>query len=933
MFEIDTQEFMGVGYGMPSDFIFEPNPEQQQIIDHSARQLRVIACAGSGKTEAISRRVARLISEGAEPKSIVAFTFTERAAESLKTRILLRVAEQMGNAAVDGVGSMYVGTIHSYCYRLIQEHVPQYANFDVLDDHRHAALLSREFRRLNLERLGGNGHFRSIGTFIRNADVIENELIPLSKFVKSEFGQVYRDYLSMLQRYRFLTYGRLISTAVSALQTPGTFEAVHSQLKHLFVDEYQDINPAQAALIQLLAVPPVSLCVVGDDDQAIYQWRGSDVSNMQEFRSRFRTAKTLPLSTNRRSRPGIIWVANRFAKSIDPRLKKKMNEKRESDGPEFFPWSADSPEDEAQKIAETVQNLHVLGYRYKDVGILLRSVRTSSRPIINALRGAGIPVKCAGRTGLFQQPEIDLLGQTYAWLTNRPWLSASSNGPETVTLQRLVKQFASVFELSGKQIEDTKGRLREWKSDAESNDAPANLVRDFYRLLRNLGVHRWDAGDNRQSLRLGTLARFSQLLADFEHTRRRARWTEKDGESRYLGGQSRGPYLYLTLFNYLQYYAKEAYEDYEEEESSDDVVSVLTVHQAKGLEWPVVFLPSLVQGRFPSTMAGRPGHWLVPKNVFGSKARLRYEGGEMDERRLFYVALTRARDMLYASCFRRIKNRKTPSPFILEIADDALKSADILPLPPPYSSSNGGEQDSLALSFSEIVSYHLCPLSYQLSALLGFQPQLVPELGYGKAVHHLLRRIADHVQQTGQLPSNAHVAKLMRAEFYLPYANQFAYVKLHDAAIKLIDRYLGQYGNDLFRVWVTERPFELHVQNGIVTGRADVILDKEDGIPGSMAIVDYKTSTVADNPVYGFQLAIYAAAGRAEGINVRAAYVHNLRDGERNPVPIQVQATELAKAKAEEGLKGIAERNFPAHKGHHCSGCDVRLVCRHGPAR
>lgn len=98
---------------------------------------------------------------------------------------------------------------------------------------------------------------------------------------------------------------------------------------------------------------------------------------------------------------------------------------------------------------------------------------------------------------------------------------------------------------------------------AASNAAPANLVRDFYRLLRILGVHRWDSGNDGQSLRLGTLARFSQLLADFEHTRRRARWTEKDGESVYLGGQSRGPYLYLTLFNYLQYYAKEAYEDYE----------------------------------------------------------------------------------------------------------------------------------------------------------------------------------------------------------------------------------------------------------------------------------------------------------------------------------------------------------------------------------
>ena len=159
------------------------------------------------------------------------------------------------------------------------------------------------------------------------------------------------------------------------------------------------------------------------------------------------------------------------------------------------------------------------------------------------------------------------------------------------------------------------------------------------------------------------------------------------------------------------------------------------------------------------------------------------------------------------------------------------------------------------------------------------------------------------------------------------------YAKLHDAAIRLIDRYLGKYGNDLFRVWVTERPFELHVQGGIVTGRADVILDKEDGKPGSMAILDYKTSTEADNPVYGFQLAIYAAAGRAEGMDVRAAYVHDLRDGERTPVPIQVQATELAKAKAEDGLKGIVEHSFPFYKGHHCNGCDVRLVCRHGPAR
>jgi DNA helicase-2/ATP-dependent DNA helicase PcrA len=197
-------------------------------------------------------------------------------------------------------------------------------------------------------------------------DVVENELISAKRFKDTQFGEVYQEYAAMLRRYRFLTYGQLITRAVQALKDPFGFQAIHEPLKYLFVDEYQDINPAQEELIRLLAKPPVLLCVVGDDDQAIYQWRGSDVMNIQQFKNRYPSAKTLLLSTNRRSRPSIIEVANNFAKSIRPRLPKTMLPKRDPAGPEFQCWSADTAENEATQIAHTIEHLHNRGYRYKD---------------------------------------------------------------------------------------------------------------------------------------------------------------------------------------------------------------------------------------------------------------------------------------------------------------------------------------------------------------------------------------------------------------------------------------------------------------------------------------------------------------------------------------------------------------------------------------
>lgn len=252
---------------------FTPTPEQAAVIGHADGHLQVIACAGAGKTEAISRRVVALIDGGVEPSEVIAFTFTDRAAQSLKTRITKRVAERRGEAFLDRLGPMFVGTIHAYCLRMLQDHVPEFGDFDILDENRLAGLLSREHRRLELAKIGVQ-HWRPIRDFLRNADVVENELPDANRLKGTPFGDCYLDFKRLLHRYHFLTYGLLDSAAVKALARPEVLAAVRGGLKPLIVDEYQDVNPGLEKLITLLSQAPVSLCVVADDDQSIYKCAG-----------------------------------------------------------------------------------------------------------------------------------------------------------------------------------------------------------------------------------------------------------------------------------------------------------------------------------------------------------------------------------------------------------------------------------------------------------------------------------------------------------------------------------------------------------------------------------------------------------------------------------------------------------------------------------
>jgi len=198
-----------------------------------------------------------------------------------------------------------------------------------------------------------------------------------------------------------------------------------------------------------------------------------------------------------------------------------------------------------------------------------------------------------------------------------------------------------------------------------------------------------------------------------------------------------------------------------------------------------------------------------------------------------------------------------------------------------------------------------------------------------------------HVEVAGTLghaPDRMHlvetvedVERIFGEEFYLPFANRAAFEQLWEKARRLVDRYLGEYSSDLLRVWETERPFALHLDRGVVNGRADVILDEEGGLRGALALVDYKTATErTQDDVFAFQLAIYAAAGRGEGIDVQAAYLHDLSRGVRYAVAIDEPATATARQRASGLLDGILDGRFPARpEAAKCPHCDVRAICRH----
>jgi DNA helicase-2/ATP-dependent DNA helicase PcrA len=880
-------------------------PDQRKAVESARRFVRVVAGAGTGKTETLTRRILYLLARGAQPSEIVAFTFTDRAAQRIKDRIYRTVVNIGGEAEYPKLWQMSVGTIHAYCLRIMQDFFG-YGNYDVLDENQEMAFVLRHARDLGI---GGPDYASRCTDFLRSFNLIYDERIKLDDLRKKSpaFALQVEAYDNLLNDQRLLTFSQIISKAVDLLTSN---RLPLGGVKHLLVDEYQDINRAQEELIKIIG-ETATVFVVGDPRQCIYQWRGSDESCFHQFTERFPDCETIQTADNWRSCINIVNLANAVASSYQQAkyepLKAARNDKGLSILVEF--------ETDDAEAAWVVRQARLLVERgacdYSDIAILLRSVATSGLPFIQLCRKQNVPYIVGGKVGLFQRDEAQAVGMLFAWLSDHGyWRSSLYHWQNLRRDEELLDSALRSWENVISVPHDTRSKLREWKRRARSGTYP-HFTRVFQDLLAVLGFRNLDPQDKLHATVMANLGRFNKMLTDYESSiRRGGHWVD-------------WRHVWDDLVYYMNVFAMGAYE----EQPSEDIrgvnaLQIMTVHQAKGLEWPVVFIPCLTNKRFPSSRAGQGSTWLVPEEMFNAD---RYRGGVEDERKLFYVAVTRARDVICLSYFKRIRQQMNRSQFVESITAHLQFQTAGSDIPLMQIRTPAGDEEISPFTAGEIINYMRCPYFYRLREQWNFQAGLDELIGYGRSLHHCLRLVGEAVK-FGVEPQSA-VSKAVADGFHLPYASPRVKQQSTNEAKRTLSHFVGKRKQDLINIEEVETRLEFPVLNASITGRVDVIMRQEPN-PG-LEVRDYKTSeeiTTFDES--SLQVRLYSLGLISLGRPITSGSLAYLDAGEVKYVDISQNMLTEAKRIAEECIQQIRRSKFPPKASAKCK-CDYKAICKY----
>ena len=550
--------------------------EQTRAIAYRGGHLQIIACAGSGKTEVIARRLASLLSSNeASPRNIVAFTFTEKAAAELKDRIHSRVSDVKPDAL--GLAEMFVGTIHGFCLELLKSELPKYLKFEVLSEVQQTLFVDRHSRASGLtetttlagaplKRYKDTGRYVSALNILRESDTVESIL------AGSQIYSSMRKYSALIDSRGYLDYSSILEVAVTALESDTDLrERIRGRIQHVIVDEYQDVNPIQERLVRALQSLGAAVCVVGDDDQTIYQWRGGDVQNILTFAQRYAPVERVKLEANFRSSSAIVELARDFIAANQDRLPKAMipGGTQSFETGDLCALAFPAPEVEAAWIATTIGQLRGLefvegelrrGLSYSDVAILLRSVSANGEPIVRALEAAGVPFIIKGMNSLFETPEACAARELFFFLASDPsmntdtlrnaWRTADIGISETSLDAAL--QSASQYRLA---LHSSQQNEERW--------ALYNLQRQFLTFLEDLGVLEEHIEPKRREVVFYNLGKFSQLISDFETIHFHSRPLEK----------------YRSFADWLRFGAEGSYAEgwQDNQYAQPDAVQIMTV--------------------------------------------------------------------------------------------------------------------------------------------------------------------------------------------------------------------------------------------------------------------------------------------------------------------------------------------------------------------
>jgi DNA helicase-2/ATP-dependent DNA helicase PcrA len=905
---------------------------QREAINHVDGHLQLIACAGAGKTEVVAQRVAMLLDPSGpaqlKPNNIVAFTFAEKAAAELKFRIASRTRDQCGS--VLGLAELYVGTIHGFCLNLLTDSVPEFLKYRVLTDIQQRVFVDRHSRASGLTTTtridNGQPLRRYVNTklYVSALNLIRESNVDRDQLDGTSIMDGLEKYTSLINSETLLDYTSMMEHAIEQLRTNEDLRSkVASNVKQVFVDEYQDVNPIQERLIQELCDLGADICVIGDDDQTIHQWRGSEVRNIITFADRYPDVTQIRLEDNFRSSPGVVEIARDFIEQNADRLEKRMNATG-SQAYEQGDISAlvfDDPDEEAAHIVERVKDLHGVefkdsadseprGLAYSDMAVLIR-LRKSAKPIVDALTAAGIPVIVKGMNELFEVAEAQAARDLFYWVADH------ANGTRELAKASWIDANLGLDEA---RLDAALDSIEESKAKFESGNPSMwrlyGIQRIYMTFIESIGLAEEQVPNGRGSVVFSNLGKFSQLISDFETIHFKSKPSEK----------------LKTFASFLEYQAPTLYDEgwLDQQYATPDAVQVMTVHQSKGMEWPVVFIPQLVRNTFPAGGRGGLGVWhVVPDSAVEDAAR--YRGGITDERRLFYVALTRSQKYLFCSFAPTQSNQQMRRPsefftglqasqFVKRRIPDFASRARSAPNP------KTGVMD-VALSFSELKYFFECPYQFKLRILYGFNAPIHEALGYGKSLHDVLAEV--HADAAGGItPDPAAIPELLDRHLSLPYAYPALREQLRESAEKVISKYFEDNSQVFEEVEFSEQQIEISLGDGVtVSGRIDLIRRKD---TGATTIVDLKTSERSqDENVTELQLHIYVLGLRElNGTTAETVEIYELDDGVRKPRSVDEEFVQDVR-EAVEGAAGDlrAGELTPRPKARTCASCDYRGLC------
>ena len=585
------------------------NESQYEAVVNTEGPVLVLAGAGSGKTRVVTYKIAYLVKEiGINPFNILAITFTNKAANEMKER-----AEELLERSING---MWIGTFHSICVRILRKHYS--SNFTIYDTQDSVNLIKRIIKDRNLD----SDQFKPKSIKNRISDfknkgmgVKEFQEFAGSDFYLKIVGEIFFDYEAAMKEANALDFDDLLLKTVKIFEAnPSVCEEYSSKFDYIFVDEYQDVNDIQYKFIKAISHVHNNLTVVGDENQSIFAFRGANLENILNFERDFKGAKVIYLNQNYRSTKSILDAANHLILNNPQKYKRELLATK-ADDEKVKCYNLMTGDDEAYKVLEIIENLKDFGEKYSDIAILYRT-NNQSRAFEDVFVRNSIPYEIIGGIRFYDRKEVkDVLA--YLKLLNNPFDSVSFErivntprrgvGPKTlgdlneyrlVTGKDYFETLSDIGTKSAKQFGEDFIKIREVMNDVSLSEL-VDIVLEKSEYLKELKVSKNPEDESR----VQNVYEFVSYVKEYENKNPESELSEMLNE--------------ISLLSDI------------DQSKEEDKVVLMTVHSSKGLEFRNVFVVGLEEGLFPSRMS------------------MEDEKDVEEERRLFYVALTRARDRLF----------------------------------------------------------------------------------------------------------------------------------------------------------------------------------------------------------------------------------------------------------------------------------------------